>query len=111
MSKDLIKNEISSLNLIRLDWTRTKMKKSSAFELVNRIDNFEHTFSVNFPYSEKYFKTDPFVKVDFYDAKEEIEYYSKGNLKFKDNQYFQNGIKHLNRAMNKIIDGLAKQIN
>jgi len=111
MSKDLIKNEISSLNLIRLDWTRTKMKKFSALELVNRIDNFEHTFSVNFPYAEKYFKTDPFVKVDFYDAKEEIEYYSKSNLKFKDNQYFQNGIKHLNRAMNKIINGLAKQIN
>ena len=57
------------------------MTKFSAFELVSKIDNFEHTFPVNFPYAEKYFKTDPFVKVDFYDAKEEIEYYSKSNLK------------------------------
>lgn len=111
MNKNLIKKEISSLNLIRLDWSRTRMTKYSAFELVNKIDNFEHTFSVNYPYAEKYFKTDPFVKVYFYDAKDDLEYYSKSNLKIKDNEYFQIGIKNLDRAICGIIKGLEKKIN
>lgn len=111
MNKILIKKEISNLNLIRLDWIRTRMTKYSAFELINKIDNFEHTFSVNFPYAEKCFKIDPLVKVNFYDAKDELEYYSKSNLKIKDNEYFQIGIKHIDSAICRIIKGLEKKIN
>jgi hypothetical protein len=111
MNKDLIKNEINGLEIIRLQWSRTTMTKYSALELVGKIGNFEHTFSVNFPYAEKYYKSDPFVKVNFNDGKEELEYYCNSNLKRKDNEYFKNGVEHINRAMNGIIKGLDNEIN
>tara|TARA_R110002051_G_scaffold114925_3_gene187874 strand:- start:559 stop:810 length:252 start_codon:yes stop_codon:yes gene_type:complete len=69
MDIDLIKNEIDGLEMTRVEWLKTRMTKFGAIELVSKIGNFEHTFSLNFPHAEKYYKSDPFVKVNFNDGK------------------------------------------
>ena len=106
MDTDLIKIEIKKLQEIRLEWARTKMSKMKAQELVSKIGVFEHTFSVNFPIAKEYYQTDPFVKVNFIDGKEELEHYSESNLKKKDDEYFRNGLKHIDQALSGMIKGL-----
>ncbi|MDO6470926.1 hypothetical protein [Maribacter sp. 1_MG-2023] len=110
METDLIHSEIKGLTKIRLEWSKTNMSKPKAQELVSKIGIFEHTFSVNFPIAKEYYQTDPFVKVNFLDGKEELEYYSDSDLKKKDDGYFREGKNHINLAINGLIKGLESKI-
>ncbi|WP_282051442.1 hypothetical protein [Maribacter aquivivus] len=111
MKKDLIKVEINGLKDIRLDWSRTRMSKSKAQELFSKIGIFEHTFSVNYPNTKKYYQTDSFVRLKFMDGKDDIEYYANSNLKKKDDEYFRNGLKNLDQAIKGLIQGLDEKTN
>lgn len=109
MSEEIINSEIIELEKICVEWVRTKMSKNNAQMLVGKMGVFLDTFSLRFPHGFEIYSKNPFIKVNFNDGIEELEYYAASNLKQKDNEYFSNGIRHVSYALNGIVRDLQKQ--
>ncbi len=105
-----IEKEISELKNLKSEWTKTRMNKSKAKDLVNKIYVFNQTFSVNFPNSVNHNHKNKYAEIHITDAVSELELYFQSRLKQKDNEYFHNGMKNLKWGIEKIISDLQREI-
>jgi hypothetical protein len=111
MDKENIKKEISDLKKIKNNWFYTQKNKSDVWKLISDIQIFNHTFSVNFPNSVKYYERNSFAEINISDGIKELRIYSNSKLKVKDDIYYLEGIKNVTNGLHKIILSLKEELN
>ena len=110
MDKGALHKEIVELQKISSQWSRTRVNKNEANDLITNIEIFDHTFSVDFPNSVEYYRRNGFAEKHIKDAIFELKSFAKSNLKQKDNHFFYEGMQHLKRGIENLTRNLQKEI-
>lgn len=111
MDSENIQKEISELQKIKNNWFYTPKNKSDVWRLISDIQIFNHTFSVNFPNSIKYYRQNSRAEIYMTDGLMELKIYSNSKLKVKDDIYYYQGIKNVTNSINEIIFNLKEELN
>lgn len=87
------------------------MSKYNAANIITKIGQFNHSFSLSYPIASKYYIRNETNEIDVTDGIEALEYYLDSKLKRKDDHNFSRGIEKIIDGLNGIKSQLEREVN
>ena len=106
MNRKTLEKEVIELKRIKHSWKGTSHDRQKVRDLLSKIRNFNHSFTVKFPLASKYYDRNGFAEIAITDGIEDLEHYIGTTTKYKDQRFHRSGMKHLINGLEILIDKL-----
>ena len=101
--------EVDLLEEVKSEWNKIPIGKTNAQELKTKLGIFLHVFSNRYRIAVNFYQKNIDAGLNFYDAKEYLETYSKSKAISKYNNYFYDGKDEAIKGIQYLIDQLKSE--
>lgn len=108
---DQIQYELNKLEELLEKIEMFSFSKEGARDLIITIEQFNHSFSVNYPLCTKYYLRNHYAEILISEGIADLEVYTMSKLKRKDNPSYEDGKNKIFRGIKSLIMHLQKELN